>query len=94
MEGSHLDGLSGALYGQITLTRGQVDQSNFSDYRFLSLADAPKVTVHVIPDIGRPGGIGEPGLPPIAPALANAIFDATGRRIRYLPVSKQQFLRV
>ena len=94
MEGSILDGLSAALYGQITLTRGQVDQSNFSDYRFLNLAEAPKVTVHLIPESGRPGGIGEPGLPPIAPALANAIFDATGRRIRSLPVSKQEFLRV
>jgi isoquinoline 1-oxidoreductase beta subunit len=94
MEGSILDGLSAALYGQITLTRGQVDQSNFSDYRFLNLEEAPKVAVHLIPESGRPGGIGEPGLPPIAPALANAIFDATGKRIRYLPVSKQKFLRV
>ena len=94
MEGSILDGLSAALYGQITLTQGQVDQSNFSDYRFLNLAEAPKVTVHLIPESGRPGGVGEPGLPPIAPALANAIFDATGRRIRSLPVSKQEFLRV
>ena len=94
MEGSILDGLSAALYGQITLTQGQVDQSNFSDYRFPNLAEAPKITVHLMPDSGRPGGVGEPGLPPIAPALANAIFDATGRRIRYLPVSKQKFLRV
>jgi isoquinoline 1-oxidoreductase beta subunit len=94
MEGSILDGLSAALYGQITLTQGQVDQSNFSDYRFLNLAEAPKVTVNLIPESGRPGGVGEPGLPPIAPALANAIFDATGRRIRSLPVSKQEFLRV
>jgi isoquinoline 1-oxidoreductase beta subunit len=94
MEGSILDGLSAALYGQITLTQGQVDQSNFSDYRFLNLAEAPKVSVHVIPEVGRPGGIGEPGLPPIAPALANAIFSATGRRIRYLPISNQTFLRV
>ena len=93
MEGSILDGLSAALYGQITLTQGQVDQSNFSDYRFMNLSESPKVSVHVIPDKGRPGGIGEPGLPPIAPALANAIFDATGKRIRYLPVSKQKFLR-
>jgi isoquinoline 1-oxidoreductase beta subunit len=94
MAGAILDGLSAALYGQITLTQGQVDQSNFSDYRFLSLAEAPKVTVHVLPESGRPGGIGEPGLPPVAPALANAIFNATGRRIRSLPISKQKFLTV
>jgi isoquinoline 1-oxidoreductase beta subunit len=94
IEGAILDGLSAALHGQITLTKGQVDQSNFSDYRFLSLAEAPKVTVHVLPEEGRPGGIGEPGLPPIAPALANAIFNATGRRIRSLPISKQKFLTV
>jgi isoquinoline 1-oxidoreductase beta subunit len=94
MEGSILDGLSAALYGQITLTKGQVDQSNFSDYRFLSLAESPKITVHLLPENGRPGGIGEPGLPPIAPALANAIFNATGKRIRSLPISKQKFLKI
>jgi len=94
MEGSILDGLSAALYGQITLTQGQVDQRNFSDCRFLNLAESPKVIVHVIPDTGRPGGIGEPGLPPVAPALVNAIFDATGKRIRYLPVSKQKSLKI
>jgi isoquinoline 1-oxidoreductase beta subunit len=94
MEGAILDGLSAALYGQITLTKGQVDQSNFSDYRFLSLAEVPKVEVYLLPEAGRPGGIGELGLPPIAPALANAIFDATGRRIRFLPISKQKFLTV
>ena len=94
MEGAILDGLSAALYGQITLTQGRVDQSNFSDYRFLSLAEAPKVKVHLLSEGGRPGGIGELGLPPIAPALANAIFDATGRRIRFLPISKHKFLTV
>jgi isoquinoline 1-oxidoreductase beta subunit len=94
IEGAILDGLSAALYGQITLTQGRVDQSNFSDYRFLSLAEAPKVTVHVLPESGRPGGIGEPGLPPMAPALANAIFAATGRRIRSLPISRQTFITV
>ena len=94
MEGAILDGLSAALYGQITLTRGRVDQSNFADYRFLSLAEAPQVTVYLLPESGRPGGIGEPGLPPIAPALANAIFNATGRRIRSLPISKEKFLMV
>ena len=94
MEGAILDGLSAALYGQITLTKGQVDQSNFSDYRFLSLAEAPTVQVHLLLEAGRPGGIGELGLPPLAPALANAIFNATGRRIRFLPISKQKFLTV
>jgi isoquinoline 1-oxidoreductase beta subunit len=94
MEGAILDGLSAALYGQITLTQGQVDQSNFSDYRFLSLAEAPKVKVYLLPEAGRPGGIGELGLPPLAPALTNAIFDATGKRIRFLPIKKQKFLTV
>jgi isoquinoline 1-oxidoreductase beta subunit len=94
MEGAILDGISAALYGKITLTKGKVEQSNFSDYRFISLAESPKIKVHLLSEDGRPGGIGEPGLPPIAPALANAIFDATGRRIRALPISNQKFLTV
>jgi isoquinoline 1-oxidoreductase beta subunit len=94
MEGAILDGLSAALYGQVTLTQGRVDQSNFSDCRFLTLAEAPKVEVFLLPQGGRPGGVGEPGLPPVAPALTNALFTATGRRVRSLPISKHDFLTV
>lgn len=86
MEGGILDGLASALYGQITLRGGAVEQENFNKYRLLRLAQAPEIEVHLLPQGGRPGGVGEPGVPGAAPALANAIFAATGQRIRKLPI--------
>ncbi|MDP6977018.1 MAG: molybdopterin-dependent oxidoreductase [Myxococcota bacterium] len=88
MEGSILFGLNAALQGKITLREGRVTQSNFHDYPLLALRDAPAIEVSILPSMREPGGIGEPGTPPIAPALTNAIFAATGRRIRKLPVGK------
>jgi len=87
MEGAILDGLSAALFGDITVRGGGVEQSNFHDCRLLRLGEAPVIEVHLLPQGGRPGGVGEPGLPGVAPALANAIFAATGQRIRRLPVT-------
>lgn len=79
-------GLTAALYGEITIADGRVVQSNFPDYEMVRLAQAPHMETHIIRS-GEPlGGMGEPGTPPIAPALANAIFDATGKRLRSLPV--------
>jgi len=87
MESGIVYGLSAALYGEITLADGAVEQMNFSDYRVVQLADAPAMSVHIVQS-GEPaiGGIGEPGTPPIAPAVANAIFAATGQRLRGLPL--------
>ncbi len=87
MESGIIYGLSAALYGEITLANGAVEQSNFTDYDAVRLADAPAIDVHIV-DGGstRIGGVGEPGTPPIAPAVANAIFAATGKRIRSLPL--------
>jgi isoquinoline 1-oxidoreductase beta subunit len=90
MEGGILDGLSAALSGRVTIRGGGVEQGNFDDYRLLRLADTPAIEVHLLPQGGRPGGVGEPGVPGVAPALANAIFDATGRRIRRLPLLGQK----
>jgi isoquinoline 1-oxidoreductase subunit beta len=88
IESAIVFGLTAALYGDITLTGGAVDQGNFPDYGMVTMANMPKIEVHLAPS-GRPiGGIGEVGTPPIAPALANAIFNATGKRIRELPLSK------
>lgn len=88
MEGGIVFGLSAALYGEITLSEGRVEQENFPDYDMVRLANCPDINVHLAPS-GRPlGGAGEPGTPPIAPAVANAIFAATGERIRELPFSK------
>jgi len=87
MESGIVYGLSAALYGEITLKNGAVEQSNFSDYDAVRMADAPEMAVHLV-DSGAEvvGGVGEPGTPPIAPAVANAIFAATGQRLRSLPL--------
>ena len=87
MEGAINFGLAAALKSAITVEHGRVQQSNFHDYEVLRMNDAPPVIeVHVIPSSEAPGGCGEPGVPPIAPAVANAIFAATGKRIRRLPI--------
>ena len=85
IEGAVVYGLSAALYGRITFKDGKVEQSNFHDYPVLRLNEMPKVDVHIVQSNEAPGGIGEPGTPPIAPAVANAIFAATGKRLRQLP---------
>jgi CO/xanthine dehydrogenase Mo-binding subunit len=87
MEGAIHFGLAAALKSAITVSRGRVEQSNFHDYEVLRMNDAPAVIdVHIVPSTEPPGGCGEPGVPPIAAALGNAIFAATGRRIRRLPI--------
>jgi isoquinoline 1-oxidoreductase beta subunit len=86
MEGAIVFALSAALHGEITLSDGAVDQSGFDDYPILRMRDTPGIEVHVVPSREHPGGAGEPGVPPLAPALANAVFAATGRRIRRLPL--------
>ena len=87
IQGGVLYGLQAALFGEITLSRGRVAQSNFTDYRVLHLDEAPVVEVYVVPSNDAQGGIGEPGVGPIAPAVCNAVFSATGRRIRKLPIN-------
>lgn len=81
-------GLTAALYGEITIDRGRVAQSNFTDYRMLSLAECPEIEVHLVRSDAAPGGVGEAGLPPIAPAVCNAIFAGTGKRVRKLPIGR------
>lgn len=86
MEGGIGFGLAAALHGEITLTQGAVDQSNFTDYPVLRIHEMPKVEVHIVASEEAPTGVGEPGVPPIAPAVANALFAATGQRLRDLPL--------
>ncbi len=86
IEGAICFGLSAALYGKITLKDGRVEQGNFHDYPVLRLSEMPKVEVHILPSTAAPGGIGEPGTPPIAPAVTNALFALTGVRLRSLPI--------
>jgi isoquinoline 1-oxidoreductase beta subunit len=85
VEGAIVYALAAALYGEITLKNGRVQQSNFHDYKPARMSDAPAIEVHIVPSTERPSGVGEPGVPPLAPAVANAIFAATGKRVRRLP---------
>jgi isoquinoline 1-oxidoreductase beta subunit len=90
MEGGTIMGLGNALGGEITFTRGRVTQSNFDGYRVLRMDQAPReIHVHLVPSAEKSTGVGEPGVAPTALALCNAIFAATGRRIRALPVGRQ-----
>jgi len=88
VEGGIGFGLGAALFGEITLKDGRVEQSNFHDYRVLRMRDMPLIEVHIVPSSASPRGIGEPPTPPIAPAVANAIYAVTGKRLRALPFSK------
>ena len=85
MEGGIGYALGAALRNKVTLTNGEVDQSNFHDYEPLRISDMPKVEVHIVPSSESPTGVGEPGVPAVAPAISNAIFAATGTRLRSLP---------
>jgi isoquinoline 1-oxidoreductase subunit beta len=89
MEGGIGYGLGAALWSEITLEEGRVQQSNFNDYRGLRIEQMPAVEVHIVPSQEKPTGVGEPGVPPIAPAVANALFHLTGTRVRRLPFARR-----
>jgi isoquinoline 1-oxidoreductase beta subunit len=89
MEGGIGFGLGAVLYGAITLDNGRVEQSNFNSYRVLRMNEMPKVEVYIVPSSEAPTGVGEPGVAPVGPAVANAIFAATGKRIHILPFPKE-----
>jgi isoquinoline 1-oxidoreductase beta subunit len=89
MQSAIVYGLSAALRGNITLERGRVQQTNFHQYEPLRMNEMPVVEVHIVPSTENPGGIGEVGTPAIAPAVTNAIFSATGKRVRRLPLSQE-----
>ena len=86
MEGSVIFALTAALYGKIDIVEGVVQQTNFNNYPMVKLAEAPVVETHIVPSTRHPGGVGEPGVPPLAPAVANAVFALTGKRHRSLPL--------
>ena len=86
IEGAAIFGITAALYGGITLKDGRVEQANFDTYQMLRIGEAPAIEVHIVPSSEPPGGMGEPGTSAIVPAVANAIFAATGKRLRKMPV--------
>jgi isoquinoline 1-oxidoreductase beta subunit len=88
-EGANVFGASLALMGEITAKNGAIEQSNFNDYPVARITEAPRENnIYIVESTAPPAGVGEPGVPPFAPALCNAIFAATGKRIRELPISK------
>jgi isoquinoline 1-oxidoreductase subunit beta len=89
VQGGIIFGITAALYSEITIDEGRVQQNNFTDYRMLRIDQAPEIEVHIVKSAEAPGGIGEPGTSALAPAVANAIYAATGKRLRQLPVGAQ-----
>jgi isoquinoline 1-oxidoreductase beta subunit len=93
MEGGAVYALTAALHGEITIDRGRVQQSNFHDYPLLRIDEAPRIETHILDSGHPPGGLGEPGVPTVAPAVTNAIFALTGVRVRSLPIRKDELKR-
>jgi isoquinoline 1-oxidoreductase beta subunit len=93
IEGGIGYGLGAVLHSKVTLTDGVVDQSNFGDYEVLRFSEMPRVEVHIVPSAAPPTGIGEPGTPPVGPAVANAIAALTGVRIRSLPMATHKLVQ-
>src|SRR6202008_3807713 len=93
IQGGIIFGPAAALYGEITLKDGRVEQSNFDTYRVLRLDEAPKIEVHIVQSGDAPGGMGAPGTSAIVPAIANAIFAATGKRLRKMPIDSELLKR-
>ncbi|NQV78211.1 MAG: xanthine dehydrogenase family protein molybdopterin-binding subunit, partial [Lutibacter sp.] len=87
MQGSAVFGMSLAFYGKITAKDGAIEQSNYNDYQMTRIPQVPKIHVEIVESTERPTGVGEPGVPVIAPAIVNAIFKATGKRYYNLPLS-------
>ena len=89
-ESAIMFGTTAALHGEITLKNGRVEQTNFGNYQILRFNEAPVVEVHIVKSAEPPGGMGEPGTAAVAPAITNAIFAATGKRLRKLPIDPAQ----
>jgi CO/xanthine dehydrogenase Mo-binding subunit len=89
MEGGIIFGLTAALWGEVTIAQGRVQQSNFHDYRIMRMGEAPRIEVHIVASGESPGGVGEPGTSVAIPAVVNAVYAATGKRIRKLPIGDQ-----
>ena len=87
IQGAIIFGITAALYGEVTLKDGRVEQANFDTYQMVRMNEAPTIDVHIVQSREAPGGMGEAGTSLIAPALTNAIFAATGKRLRKLPIN-------
>ena len=92
IEGSIVEGVSTTLKEQVEFANGGVKSANFDDYKIIRMSEIPEIEVHIVKSKEQIGGIGEPGVPPLAPAVANAVFHATGARIRRIPLTPQRVL--
>jgi CO/xanthine dehydrogenase Mo-binding subunit len=92
LQGAVIFALQALRYGTITLKNGRVQQSNFHDYKMLRMDEVPQISVHIVRSDDPPKGVGEPGVPPLAPAVINAIYAATGKRIRKIPILKEDLI--
>ncbi|MGE5642607.1 MAG: molybdopterin cofactor-binding domain-containing protein, partial [Byssovorax cruenta] len=92
MQGGIAFGLTAALKAEATIKNGRVQQSNFHDYPILRMDEMPLIEVYIVPSDHRPSGIGEMGVPPVPPAVANAVFAATGKRVRHIPIKPQDLV--
>jgi isoquinoline 1-oxidoreductase subunit beta len=90
IQGAVIFGVTASLYGEVTVNKGRVEQANFDTYQMLRINEAPAIEVHIVPSLELPGGMGEPGTSAIVPAVANAIFAATGKRLRRMPIDPLQ----
>jgi isoquinoline 1-oxidoreductase beta subunit len=93
MEGCVVFGLTAALYGEISFENGRVKQRNFHDYKMVRMNEMPVVEVHIMDSKEKMGGVGEPGVPPVAPAVMNALYTLTGKRVRTLPLQPDDLKR-
>ena len=89
MQSGIVFGLTAALKAQATIKNGRVQESNFHDYPIWRMDEMPVIEVYIVPSDNRPSGIGEMGVPPIAPAIANAVYAATGKRVRHIPIKPE-----
>jgi isoquinoline 1-oxidoreductase beta subunit len=89
VQGAVLFALQALKYGGIVLRNGRVQQSNFHDYKMLRIDEVPEIDVHIVPSTEPPKGVGEPGVPPLAPAVLNALYAAAGKRLRKMPITKE-----
>jgi isoquinoline 1-oxidoreductase beta subunit len=92
MQGACVDGLSTSLRAAITIEKGGVKEASWPDYRWMTMDAMPKIEVHILPNSSEPGGMGEPGYPSGPPALANAVFAATGKRVRKFPIKVSELV--
>ena len=92
LQGAVIFALQALYYGKITIKDGRVQESNFHDYKMLRMNEVPEISIYIVPSDDPPKGVGEPGVPPLAPSVINAIYAASGKRIRKIPILREDLI--